>query len=622
MIFYCFVFLVTLFLPTAHSSKLARNHASLYIIKCMERSLELLKMESEWSKFGEGVDERWKKVCLKRIEFKGLADIEYKIVFKLVPNMPKELNQFMLESRGFLEASFSQKALALHEMQKTRLVSNFDLIDQLPRFFARLTDRFPSIAKAVNEVRASYYGFMYIDGIVEGEHDALDADFCKHMIYGDQANHETTLNFLILGVTVQLSKPLVLFNKFYHHYVNELGLDFVELLDKVDFPNLRYLKIYAQFRRNVNVSFGSTDSVSAMLETARFEAVAPECIDMAPYIFKYVPLFREHLESLRSDGKLVPHPQNGKLMFTKKVIDAERNNIIKLFKIMVCMNIHIPRLSFREAEYGEGDFVFPKTLKSELLNVAVNIEAVTYHPMFKLPESTPAVFKELVNNDGDFANHLAFIISDQIPFHCITEIKSCQLTEKRMIRINRAEITVNPKMTVEEYKRLLVELGEVDGGFEAHLKPVKQSKGGQLIPKSEIESFFVESRPTATTESSEIAKILVSLSPNSSSNSRASTHQEVDVVFTEELNRLKSSQEFSFDALIGQRRAKELEYYVKRVKSQSDMNMLIARFKRVGVFERAVHGQVVLTSAFKECSLMRSAVSKLYSIVEANQYYL
>lgn len=373
-------------------------------------------------------------------------------------------------------------------------------INSLPALF----DSLEANLKLDRTKRIILYHILYSTSIVDGKVDILDASF-KKLLFGKDADNNAlglSMRALIVGMSNNSKKSAVMWNLLYDYIVSTrkggpdiFYKDFAFCLPLCHRPIM-------ENRLPVNIHLVNTTSIENLISSSEF--VRSKSIDAAPYGFCFQEPFEKHLEKMHKERKIMPHPITGKLLLTNVIPKREYQSVIKMFKIMVCMNLVIPFLALTKEEYDSANeikncFVFNHLLAAELSTVTRDILAHFYISGMKSDINT--LLMSVLRKNPNVAHQVFFMASGRFLNLPSFDTISLVPAKRKLIVVRKAVpvLVIDQDLTEEELLVLLNNMKPLEGEL---LDQVRKSFGEDVAcafgscledsaPDSEIVSVVV-----------------------------------------------------------------------------------------------------------------------------------
>lgn len=337
-----------------------------------------------------------------------------------------------------------------------------NMLNSLPAMFDHFRER---IGVKADTLRGELYLCIFVHGSnFDLRVDLLLKDFVKHLIMTTdrQVHDQLTFPALFGGLSANSKNAVLYWKMLYTHIVYTLN-EGEESFDKSFVTVYRKWQEHRRILRNrkeVSVSLPEFTTVQDFVHDTIIETDKKGNIDVVPYVYYYQQRFDDHLKDLHKAGKIHPHPVTGKVLFSKTLSKSEVTHLIKLFKVMVCMNLYLPRLALTQEEYDlanqiENKFKYDSRLERQLLTLTNDITA--HYDNFNVSFKSEGVFETLLAKNAELRHQVVFLASGFFIGGGTVEFKVLPTDSDRCILItrNKTAIFVNPSLTENDCEFLL-----------------------------------------------------------------------------------------------------------------------------------------------------------------------
>lgn len=395
------------------------------------------------------------------------------------------------------KTTFSEKAEAKYRSEKNefRMVRrpSKELLDSLPAMFDHFETVFPG---KYNILRRDLYFTILNNGkMFDSNSDLFLADFTKHCIKdsGQLFDATSTMSAIAQGIKVNSKNAIQLWGVLHDHIVVTLGMGkegFYETFKTFREGHESGFCDILKMRKKVDFDIPPYTNVPSFVSACKIKVNAGK-MDFTPYAFYYQQHFNAYLQSLHSQGKLLPHPITGKVLFSKTCTLDEITALIDLFKVMVCLNMNIPRLALTRKEYAtanqiEDRFKYDSRLMEQLSSVTKDVKVHFFK--HKLHFNCGALSSLLAKN-ADLCHQVVFLYTSIFLVSIGVSITpKLNRNNKELVICQRDGIFLDPSLTEAECEHLLANLkkeqipGDKRYTFKASLNPTIASVDEPVVP--------------------------------------------------------------------------------------------------------------------------------------------
>lgn len=482
--------------------------------------------------------------------------------------------------------TFVEEAVSEYDMQVHH--ASIAYLNALPSLFTVLEAKF----KLDPGLCSILYSCIYPYYLKEGSTDILDKDCLKRFILSDDIDIAdiNPMRMIIVGLQSNSYRCKRFWNELYKHTVTNFGVAgfdkiFLQICPAIGATH----RLILNNRLPVSVEFPTKfKSVSEFVENTKFLDGKAASLDTIPYVLHFQSYFDQFILELSKEGKLAPHPITGKVLLTKKLLKKDLNFVLKMFKIMVCLNLRLPRLAMKMEEYDQTEdmFMYCPKLEKVLSSVSKNPSVHYYKPVALLDCKT--ALSELFNTDADLCHQFIFM-STQLYLGQLEISFAPKEMPSRSLAIfcqPRRVAFINTTLTREEYIWLMANVTKVttdEDNICAYMSTL------EAVPES----------------NSSLIKIVEGTTFN---NEKISSSESDMQLIKSHLKLVISNPVQIDDHYLVFKRVSEFIDRLKWIECQYSVDRLLDDFIKRGVFERRDEKTLKLTAYFEDDVFMIRAI--------------